>query len=48
MEKVLTLEPTEYERYLKDAESPISEAERNQPETYAYGKVSLNFPIKNY
>ncbi|KAI7861071.1 mitochondrial protein Pet127-domain-containing protein [Circinella umbellata] len=39
MEKVLTLEPNEYERYLKNAESPISEAERNQPETYAYGKI---------
>ncbi|KAG2216065.1 hypothetical protein INT45_010634, partial [Circinella minor] len=39
MEKVLTTEPNEYERYLKNAESPISEAERNQPETFAYGKI---------
>ncbi|KAI9250503.1 mitochondrial protein Pet127-domain-containing protein [Phascolomyces articulosus] len=39
MEKVLTLEPSEYERHLKDADTPISEDERNQPETYAYGKI---------
>ncbi|KAI9482619.1 mitochondrial protein Pet127-domain-containing protein [Zychaea mexicana] len=40
MEKMLTLEPAEYERYLKDTEaSPITEVERSQPETYAYGKI---------
>ncbi|KAI8140506.1 mitochondrial protein Pet127-domain-containing protein [Fennellomyces sp. T-0311] len=39
MEKVLTLEPAEYERYLKDADSPVPEVERNQPEAYAFGKI---------
>ncbi|KAI7886803.1 Pet127-domain-containing protein [Lichtheimia hyalospora FSU 10163] len=37
MEKVLTLEPPEYERYLKNAESPLSPQEVNQPECFAYG-----------
>ncbi|KAI7897550.1 mitochondrial protein Pet127-domain-containing protein [Cokeromyces recurvatus] len=38
LEKALTLEPNEYERYLKDASSKITEEERNKPESYAYGE----------
>lgn len=41
MEKVLTLEPPEYERYLKNAESPLSPHEVNQPESFAYGVVNI-------
>ncbi|KAJ8652122.1 hypothetical protein O0I10_012273, partial [Lichtheimia ornata] len=37
MEKVLTLEPPEYERYLKNADAPLSPQEVNQPESFAYG-----------
>ncbi|OBZ86925.1 hypothetical protein A0J61_05020 [Choanephora cucurbitarum] len=40
LEKVLTLEPNEYERYLKENSFQITEEERNQPETYAYGQMS--------
>ena len=39
LEKVLTLEPNNYERYLKENSSQITEEERNQPESYAYGQV---------
>lgn len=39
LEKVLTLEPSEYERLLKENSSQITEEERNQPESYAYGRV---------
>lgn len=41
MEKVLTLEPSEYERYLKNAESPLSPQEVQQPESFAYGAVNI-------
>jgi hypothetical protein len=40
MEKVLTLPPSKYEQYLKDATTKISEEEKNKPEAYAYGQVS--------
>lgn len=41
MEKVLTLEPPEYERYLKNADAPLSPQEVNQPESFAYGVVNI-------
>jgi hypothetical protein len=40
MEKVLTLPPSKYEQYLKDATTKVSEEEKNKPEAYAYGQVS--------
>ncbi|KAI9010417.1 mitochondrial protein Pet127-domain-containing protein [Phycomyces nitens] len=39
MEKVLTLEPNEYKRYLKDNAIEFPEEEKNQPESYAYGQI---------
>jgi hypothetical protein len=42
LEKVLTLEPADYERYLKENSSQITEEERNQPESFAYGTVKFN------
>ncbi|KAI8579361.1 hypothetical protein K450DRAFT_242879 [Umbelopsis ramanniana AG] len=39
MEKVLTLPPSKYEQYLKDATTKISEDEKNKPEAYAYGQI---------
>jgi hypothetical protein len=41
MEKVLTLPPTEYEKYLKSSNESVSEAEKAKPEAYAYGEVSI-------
>ena len=40
MEKVLTLPPGEYEKYLKDSSEKISEEEKQKPESYAYGQVN--------
>jgi hypothetical protein len=40
MEKVLTLPPGEYEKYLKGSSEKISEEEKQKPESYAYGQVS--------
>lgn len=40
LEKVLTLEPNEFEKYLKDNQDINVEEERNRPESYAYGHVS--------
>jgi hypothetical protein len=40
MEKVLTLPPSKYEQYLKDATTKVSKEEKNKPEAYAYGQVS--------
>ncbi|KAG1177788.1 hypothetical protein G6F70_003021 [Rhizopus microsporus] len=37
LEKVLTLEPNEFEKYLKDNQDINVEEERNRPESYAYG-----------
>lgn len=34
----MTSEPADFERYLKENSSQITEEERNQPESYAYGK----------
>lgn len=39
MEKVLTTEPEEFERYLKENEDSDILEERNKPESYAYGEV---------
>lgn len=39
LEKVLTLEPSEFERFLKENSDQITEQEKNQPESYAYGQV---------
>ncbi|KAI9305336.1 mitochondrial protein Pet127-domain-containing protein [Cunninghamella echinulata] len=39
MEKLLTMEPNEYERYLKENSSVVTEEERNAPEAFAYGKI---------
>ncbi|KAI8884285.1 Pet127-domain-containing protein [Backusella circina FSU 941] len=39
LEKVLTLEPSDYERYLKANSAQISEEEKNQPEAFAYGEL---------
>ncbi|KAI9475565.1 MAG: mitochondrial protein Pet127-domain-containing protein [Benjaminiella poitrasii] len=39
LEKVLTLEPKKYERYLKENSAQITDEERNQPESYAYGEL---------
>ncbi|KAI9252762.1 mitochondrial protein Pet127-domain-containing protein [Helicostylum pulchrum] len=39
LEKVLTLEPDDFERYLKENSSQVTEEERHQPESYAYGKL---------
>ncbi|KAG2174860.1 hypothetical protein INT43_005922 [Umbelopsis isabellina] len=39
MEKVLTLPPTEYEKYLKSSNETISEAEKTKPEAFAYGEI---------
>ncbi|KAI7877079.1 mitochondrial protein Pet127-domain-containing protein [Mucor mucedo] len=39
LEKVLTLEPNDFERFLKENSSEITEQEKNQPESYAYGKL---------
>ncbi|KAL0074325.1 mitochondrial protein Pet127-domain-containing protein [Phycomyces blakesleeanus] len=39
MEKVLTLEPEEYNRYLKDNAIEFPEEEKNLPESYAYGQI---------
>ncbi|CAO3671411.1 unnamed protein product [Rhizopus stolonifer] len=38
LEKVLTLEPEQFAKYLKDSTDTIDEEERNQPESYAYGQ----------
>lgn len=35
---MLTLEPAGYERYLKENSFQITEQEKNQPESFAYGK----------
>ncbi|CAO3600896.1 unnamed protein product [Absidia cylindrospora] len=43
MEKVLTLEPKEFERYLKKNSSTVTEEERNAPEAYAYGRINNLF-----
>ncbi|ORZ15867.1 mitochondrial protein Pet127-domain-containing protein [Absidia repens] len=43
MEKVLTMEPKEYERYLKKNSSMVTEEERNAPEAYAYGRLGSLF-----
>lgn len=40
MEKMLTLSPSEFERYRKENSAQLTEEEKNQPETYAYGQVS--------
>ncbi|KAI9279045.1 mitochondrial protein Pet127-domain-containing protein [Umbelopsis sp. AD052] len=39
MEKVMTLPPSKYEQYLKDATNKIPEDEKNKPEAYAYGQI---------
>ncbi|KAI8065385.1 mitochondrial protein Pet127-domain-containing protein [Gilbertella persicaria] len=39
LEKVLTLEPQSFEKYLKENSSQLTEEERNQPESYAYGQM---------
>ena len=39
MEKVLTLEPKDYNRLLKENSFRMTEQEKNQPESYAYGRV---------
>lgn len=39
MEKVLTMEPNDYERYLKKNSSTLTEEERNAPEAFAYGRI---------
>jgi hypothetical protein len=39
LEKALTLEPEEFKRYLKENSDRITEKEKNQPESYAYGQV---------
>ncbi|KAI8987034.1 mitochondrial protein Pet127-domain-containing protein [Pilobolus umbonatus] len=39
LEKVLTHEPSDYSRYLKNSESPLPEEQRNQRESYAYGEM---------
>lgn len=39
LEKVLTLEPAEYERLLKENSYKMTTEEKNQPESYAYGRL---------
>ncbi|KAH8552785.1 mitochondrial protein Pet127-domain-containing protein [Umbelopsis sp. PMI_123] len=39
MEKVLTLPPSKYEKYLRDASEKVSEEEKHKPEAYAYGQI---------
>ncbi|KAL7313228.1 hypothetical protein PS15m_007001 [Mucor circinelloides] len=39
LEKVLTSEPDEFEKHLKENSSQLTEQERNQPESYAYGEI---------
>ncbi|KAI8096423.1 mitochondrial protein Pet127-domain-containing protein [Halteromyces radiatus] len=43
MEKMLTMEPKKYERYLKENSSMVTEDERNAPEAFAYGKFGHLF-----
>lgn len=43
MEKFLTLEQSDYERYLKENSSVVTEEERNAPEAFAYGKMGNLF-----
>ncbi|CEP14617.1 hypothetical protein [Parasitella parasitica] len=38
LEKVLTSEPDEFEKHLKENSSQLTEEEKNQPESYAYGE----------
>lgn len=45
MEKVLTLPPNVYEKYLKSSNESVSEAEKAKPEAFAYGEVSISFCI---
>jgi hypothetical protein len=47
MEKVLTLPPSKYEKYLRDASEKVSEEEKHKPEAYAYGQVSNSFSSQN-
>jgi hypothetical protein len=35
----MTLEPSEFERFLIKNSDQITEEEKNQPESYAYGQV---------
>ncbi|CAO3618386.1 unnamed protein product [Mucor fragilis] len=39
LEKVLTSEPDEFEKHLKENSSQLTEQEKNQPESYAYGEI---------
>lgn len=48
MEKVLTLPPREYEKYLKDSAEKVSEEEKQKPESYAYGRVSPVYTYMRY
>ncbi|SAL97925.1 hypothetical protein [Absidia glauca] len=43
MEKFLTLEQGDYERYLKENSGVVTEEERNAPEAFAYGKMGNLF-----
>ncbi|RUP52155.1 mitochondrial protein Pet127-domain-containing protein [Jimgerdemannia flammicorona] len=46
MEKMLTLPPSEFERYRKENSAQLTEQEKNQPETYAYGQIG-NFLLRS-
>lgn len=48
MEKVLTSEPDEFEKHLKENSSQLTEEEKNQPESYAYGEVKFCLIYKIY